>query len=113
MRLAAQHGQGWVTLGRSPDENKSCFAVVASQMVRLDEILGGMGRSANDLERVLLNGLSTERPLVSLDAFVDWAGRYRELGMTELVIHWPEPNSPFEADVKVFEEIALEGLSQL
>ena len=113
MRLAAQNGQGWVTLGRSPDENKSCFAVVASQMVRLDEILGGMGRSANDLERVLLNGLSTERPLVSLDAFVDWAGRYRELGMTELVIHWPEPNSPFEADVKVFEEIALEGLSQL
>jgi alkanesulfonate monooxygenase SsuD/methylene tetrahydromethanopterin reductase-like flavin-dependent oxidoreductase (luciferase family) len=113
MRLAAQYGQGWVTLGRSLDENKSCFEVVASQMADLDEILGRMGRSPKDLDRVLLNGLSTERPLVSLDAFVDWAGRYQELGITELVMHWPESNSLFETDVKVFEEIAVEGLSQL
>jgi hypothetical protein len=113
MRLAAQYGQGWVTLGRSLDEDRSCFDVVASQMARLDETLSGLERSPKDLERVLLNGLSTERPLVSLGAFVDWAGRYQELGMTELVVHWPEPNSIFEADVSVFEQIAVEGLSQL
>jgi hypothetical protein len=47
------------------------------------------------------------------DAFVDWAGRYRELGITEVVIHWPEPDSPFKADERIFEKIATEALSQL
>jgi hypothetical protein len=62
---------------------------------------------------VLLDGFSSERPLASLEKFVDWAGRYQELGITELVIHWPEPNSLFESDMNVFEEIATQGLSQL
>jgi alkanesulfonate monooxygenase SsuD/methylene tetrahydromethanopterin reductase-like flavin-dependent oxidoreductase (luciferase family) len=113
MRLAAQYGEGWVTLGRSANESESCFDVVSSQMVRLDEILSTMGRNPKELDKVLLNGFSTDQPLASLDAFVDWAGRYQELGITELVIHWPEPNSPFEADVRVFEEIAAKGLTQL
>jgi hypothetical protein len=51
--------------------------------------------------------------LESLDAFVDWAGRYQELGITELVIHWPVPDSIFENDLAVFEKIAIEGLAQL
>lgn len=113
MRLAAHSGEGWVTLGRSLNEDESCFDVVASQSARLNEILARKGRSPDEIERVLLNGLSEERPLTSRDAFVDWAGRYQELGITELVVHWPEPNSPFEADMKIFEEIAAEGLTQL
>ena len=62
---------------------------------------------------MLLNGLSDERPLSSLEAFVDWAGRYQEIGITELIIHWPEPDSPYDADVRVFEEIATSGLTRL
>ncbi len=113
MRLAAEIGEGWVTLGRSLDESKSCVEVVTSQLTRLDGLLAELGRESHAVERVLLNGLSSERPLASLDAFVVWAGRYQELGITELVVHWPEPNSLFESDRKIFEEIATEGLSQL
>lgn len=58
-------------------------------------------------------GSTAEKPLESVDAFVDWAGRYRELGITELVIHWPVPDSIFENDPEVFERIATEGLAQL
>ncbi len=65
------------------------------------------------LEKVLLQGSTAEQPLASLDAFVDWAGRYRELGVTELVLHWPVPDSVFENDLTVFERIATEGLAQL
>jgi hypothetical protein len=61
----------------------------------------------------LLSGLSDERPLDSLDAFVDWAGKYQDAGMSELVIHWPESDSMFEADMSVFEQIATEGISQI
>jgi hypothetical protein len=67
----------------------------------------------NDIEKVLLDGLNDEKPLASLDAFVDWAGRYRALGVTELVIHWPEPDSIFDNRMSTFESIALEGLGQL
>ena len=113
MRLAAKYGEGWITLGRAADESKSCFEVVNLQSANLDEILEGMGRRAEELDRVLLNGLSNEHPLTSLDAFVDWAGRYQEIGITELVVHWPEPNSPFDVDAEIFETIAAEGLTQL
>jgi alkanesulfonate monooxygenase SsuD/methylene tetrahydromethanopterin reductase-like flavin-dependent oxidoreductase (luciferase family) len=113
MRLAAEFGQGWVTLGRSPDESASCFDVVTSQVSNLDRTLADAGRETNELERVLLDGFSSEQPLASLDQFVDWAGRYQELGITELVVHWPEPDSLFESDMGVFERIATEGLDEL
>ena len=113
IQLSAQYSEGWITLGHAETENETCFDVVVSQKGKLDEVLAGMGRSTEQFEKVLLNGLSDERPLDSLNAFVDWAGRYQEVGMTELVIHWPEPNSLFAADIKVFEEIATEGLLQL
>jgi hypothetical protein len=62
---------------------------------------------------MLLQGSTAEKPLTSLDAFVDWAGRYRELGIDELVIHWPVPDSVYEADLGVFEQIATEAMAQL
>lgn len=48
-----------------------------------------------------------------MGAFVDFAGRHRELGFTELVIHAPIPDSDFAADESVFEKIAVEALAQL
>ncbi len=40
-------------------------------------------------------------------------GPGRELGITELVVHWPVPDSIFANDLAVFERIATEGLAQL
>jgi len=113
MRIAARIGEGWITLGRSANDDESCFDVVREQIVKLDDALASSRRSPSQFEKVLLQGFSDERPLESLDAFVDWAGHYRDVGITELAVHWPEPNSPFDTDVKVFERIATEALSQL
>jgi hypothetical protein len=44
---------------------------------------------------------------------VDFAGRHRELGVTEIVLHWPIPDSDFAADQAVFEKIATEAPAQL
>ncbi len=104
MRLAAGHGDGWITLGRSSNDDEECLDVVTKQILVLDEALAEAARPSPHFEKVLLHGFSDERPLDSLDAFVDWAGRYRDVGITELVIHWPEPNSLFDADMEVFEE---------
>ncbi|GAB2740932.1 LLM class flavin-dependent oxidoreductase [Kitasatospora kifunensis] len=117
LRLAAEYGQGWVTYGdpRGPAEVpvEQAPAVIEAQLAKLRAACEAQGRDVDELEKVLLQGSTAERPLASLDAFVDWAGRYQELGITELVIHWPVPDSIFESDFAVFERIATEGLNQL
>ncbi|SCD42271.1 hypothetical protein GA0115239_101631 [Streptomyces sp. BpilaLS-43] len=72
-----------------------------------------VGRDVSDLDKVLLTGFTPDRPLQSLDAFVDFAGTHFALGFTEIVLHWPIPDSDFAADGAVFERIATEALSQL
>ncbi len=71
------------------------------------------GRGYDSIDKVVLQGSTAEQPLASVDAFVDWAGRYRALGVTEIVIHWPVPDSVFATDLDTFERIATTGLVQL
>lgn len=117
MALVARFGHGWVTYGhpvpvadataeRAPD-------AVRAQMELLKAACAEQGASYPGLEKVLLHGITSERPLGSLDAFVDWAGRYQALGITEIVVHWPVPDSVFASDVGVFERIATEAAAQL
>jgi alkanesulfonate monooxygenase SsuD/methylene tetrahydromethanopterin reductase-like flavin-dependent oxidoreductase (luciferase family) len=108
LRLAAELGQGWITTGAPQDGPR----VVGEHIERLREACEAAGRAFDGFERALLNMAhgEQERPLSSFEAFVDWAGRYRELGITELILHWPVPDSPFAADQKVFERVATEGL---
>ncbi len=117
LRLAAEFGQGWVTYGdpRSPagEPAERAPAVVQAQMDRLHAACDQRGRSYGSIDKVLLQGSTAEQPLGSVDAFVDWAGRYRALGITDLVIHWPVPDSVFAADPGTFERIATDGLAQL
>ncbi|MGK4582247.1 LLM class flavin-dependent oxidoreductase [Kitasatospora sp. HPMI-4] len=117
LRLAAEHGQGWVTYGdpKGPAQVpvEQAPGVIKAQLDKLAAACEARGRDVATLEKVLLQGSTAEKPLQSVGAFVDWAGTYRELGITELVIHWPVPDSVFESDLTVFEEIATEGLAQL
>jgi alkanesulfonate monooxygenase SsuD/methylene tetrahydromethanopterin reductase-like flavin-dependent oxidoreductase (luciferase family) len=124
MRLAARYGHGWVTTGPGagyrtvsgdPPTAAEARQAVADQIERL----GAAGTEADagvkvdELERVLLTGFLPEDPLASVDAFVDLAGRYGEVGITELVVHWPVPNSMFAADQTLFERIVTDALPQL
>ncbi|MFD8479110.1 LLM class flavin-dependent oxidoreductase [Kitasatospora sp. NPDC059673] len=117
LRLAAEYGQGWVTYGdpKAPADVpvEQAPAVIAGQIAKLTAACEQRGRDVGELEKVLLQGSTAEQPLQSVDAFVDWAGTYRELGITELVVHWPVPDSIFANDLDVFERIATDGLRQL
>jgi alkanesulfonate monooxygenase SsuD/methylene tetrahydromethanopterin reductase-like flavin-dependent oxidoreductase (luciferase family) len=117
LKLAARFGRGWVTYGdprgRSDTDPDDTYEVVRAQMERLRAACDDAGRAFASIDKVLLCGLTSERPLDSVDAFVEWAGRYGELGITEVVVHWPVPHSVFAADPGVFERIATEGLAQL
>ncbi|MFJ3231318.1 LLM class flavin-dependent oxidoreductase [Streptomyces sp. NPDC086787] len=119
LKLAARYGQAWVTTGdpKLYEEGTPEQSVVAlrEQAGKLADACAAIGRDVSELDKVLLTGFTPDRgrPLESLDAFVDFAGRHRELGFTEIVVHWPIPDSDFAADEKVFEQIAMEAPAQL
>lgn len=117
LALTARLGQGWVTYGdpRGPADVPADQApgVVARQLGRLADACLAAGRDPAELDKLLLQGSTAEQPLQSVDAFVDWAGRYAELGITEVVVHWPVPDSVFATDPAVFERIATEGRAQV
>ncbi|MFE1338417.1 LLM class flavin-dependent oxidoreductase [Streptomyces sp. NPDC058733] len=119
LKLAARHGQAWVTTGDpklyengTPEQS---VQALRGQLQKLSEACEAIGRDVAGMEKILLTGFTPDRsrPLESVDAFVDFAGRHRELGFTEIVLHWPIPDSDFAADQEVFEEIAVKGLAQL
>lgn len=119
MRLAARYGQAWVTTGDpklfeagTPEQS---VQAIRGQVERLADTAAALGRDAARLDKILLTGFTPDRgrPLASLGAFVDFAGRHAELGFTDIVIHWPIPDSDFAADEKVFERIAMEAPAQL
>ncbi|MFF4096078.1 LLM class flavin-dependent oxidoreductase, partial [Streptomyces sp. NPDC001834] len=85
------------------------------QAEKLGKACAEAGRDVAGLDKILLTGFTPDRgrPLESVDAFVDFAGRHRDLGFTEIVVHWPIPGSDFAADEKVFERIAAEAADQL
>ncbi|GAA1358882.1 LLM class flavin-dependent oxidoreductase [Streptomyces beijiangensis] len=123
LKLAARHGQAWVTTGDpklfeagTPEQS---VEAIGGQITKLGAACEAIGRDVAELDKILLTGFTPEfapdrgRPLDSLDAFVDFAGRHFALGITEIVIHAPIAGSDFAADEKVFEQIATEGLAQL
>ncbi|MEU3713173.1 LLM class flavin-dependent oxidoreductase [Streptomyces catenulae] len=119
LRLAARHGQAWVTTGDpklyatgTPEQS---VEALRAQVDKLGKACADAGRDAAELDKILLTGFTPDRarPLESVAAFVDFAGRHRELGFTELVLHWPIPGTDFAADHEVFEAIATEALGQL
>ncbi|GGO86394.1 luciferase [Wenjunlia tyrosinilytica] len=117
MRLAAEYGQGWVTTGdpklAATITPRECPAAIRAQIDKLEAACEKAGRDPDELDKVLLTAFTPEEPLASLDSFVDFAGRYAELGIDEIIVHWPVPGTMFEADMGVFERVATEGLKQL
>jgi alkanesulfonate monooxygenase SsuD/methylene tetrahydromethanopterin reductase-like flavin-dependent oxidoreductase (luciferase family) len=115
MRLAARHGQAWVTFGDPalPGDAtvEQAREALRRQAERLAEACAAEGRPVE--ERVLLVDSTRAAALRSVGAFVDFAGAHAELGFTEIVLHWPVPDSIFEADPATFERIATEAPDQL
>jgi alkanesulfonate monooxygenase SsuD/methylene tetrahydromethanopterin reductase-like flavin-dependent oxidoreductase (luciferase family) len=114
MRLAARHGQAWVTTGDpalyatgTPEQS---LAAIRGQVDRLAAALAEAGRDPADVPRILLTGFTPDnaRPFTSVDAFTDFAGRHAEAGIDEIVVHWPIPDSDFAYDRGAFEHIATE-----
>lgn len=114
LAFTAELAEGWVSLG-SPNasEDLSTYDAVKQQVLRLNTELERRGRDVSTIHRVFLNFEGDEKPMASLEAFLDWAGRYGELGFDEVVVHWPVHDSPFAYDESLFELIATRGAATI
>ena len=99
LRLAARYGAIWIASdGRGAGREL---------VERLAEACAAEGRDPGSLARLVLVG-HRERPLASVEAFRDVAGRYADAGFSDLVVHWPRPDEPFLADMAVLERVAAD-----
>lgn len=110
LRLAARFGQAWVTTGDpatfeegTPQQSRDA---IAAQVGRLEAACEAENRDPASIERILLTGFLPERALESVDAFEEFAHAHAALGITEVVVHAPIPNTQFALAQDVFEGIA-------
>jgi alkanesulfonate monooxygenase SsuD/methylene tetrahydromethanopterin reductase-like flavin-dependent oxidoreductase (luciferase family) len=114
LALTARYADVWITIG-DPWRDGRAVAIeraVREQSARLDDACTAIGRDPASVERLVLTGAGDDRPLASVDAFTDCVGRYRELGITDLVVHHPRPDDPHWDDPPdMLERIAAEALA--
>lgn len=97
LRLAAEVGDAWITYGDTAYQDLTeagTERIVREQAARLEDHCADIGRDPTSIDRIYLIGNTDARPLTSVDAFDDFAGRYRELQFTDLVFHHPRPDDP-------------------
>ncbi len=114
MRLAARLGSIWVTEGPLGADGGICgvaaaLPALAAEMERVDAACVEVGRAPGSLGRLLFVGMRVGGATASPAAFRDAAGRFAELGFTDLVIPWPRADAPFAGDATTFELIAAEA----
>ena len=106
LRLAARHGQGWITTGPTVETLDEWFASVGELAGRLDNALEGAGRDRVGFARYLLLDASPQFSLAGFEVFEDMAGRAGDLGFTDVITHWPRPQSQYAGELATLEAVA-------
>lgn len=95
-RVAARHGQTWVTFGpvagaESPQE---WYDAVAAQVEGLDRACAEARRDPAHLRRLALVSLDLPWAQSTVAQWEEFSGRLTELGFTDVAVHWPRPHDP-------------------
>jgi alkanesulfonate monooxygenase SsuD/methylene tetrahydromethanopterin reductase-like flavin-dependent oxidoreductase (luciferase family) len=108
-RLAAEHGQWWVTVGErdrpEPATVEESVAYVAREVEAVEATCAEVGRDPTTLDRMVVTGLNQESGLGSAEELTDTLGRYQSVGITDVVVHWPRPGPPYQGDEAHFEAV--------
>ena len=114
MRVAAMHGEYWVTVGdpsiAGPLPGPEGAAVVAERMRRLDDVCSEVGRDPATLRRLVLTGVLLAAGVSSVESFTATRDAYESVGVTDLVVHWPRRDGVYAGDEATFETICSEVL---
>lgn len=117
IRLAAERGEAWNTMGGRGLSADEGFRAVRDQAQQLDEACVAVGRDPASIRRSILlhEAWIAEEPFASKEAFEDFVERYRKIGIDEFVFHYPPEESARKTRVAsgLFERLAREVLPEL
>lgn len=105
LRAVARYADGWNTMGgqaypaaQDPNARISLAEAVASTK-RLSDLLAAFceeeGRDAGSIYRTVLVYRTIDDPLASVDAFDEYVGAYRAIGIDEVIFYWPPLDNLF------------------
>ncbi|MFD7652380.1 LLM class flavin-dependent oxidoreductase [Actinosynnema sp. NPDC059797] len=113
MAVAAKYGTGWVTTGPEADDEATWWRGVAELTLLFREELDRIGRAKGTVDFHLNADSCPVFSLTSVEHFRDVAGRARELGFTDLVVHWPRADGVYAGSEAVLERVAADVLPEL
>ena len=106
LALAARYADAWITVAGPVHQ---AGMPLREQVERLAAECASIGRDPATIDRILLIGEPADRPLASVAAFTEFAGRHAELGFDEIVFHDPRPDDPlWTDDPRIVDTIAAE-----
>lgn len=122
MEVAAAHGAGWITTGPAAEDWSQRDALdqwwagvaeaaqrftVAEQAVAEQAVAEqavdepGLHSPRRALDRYLTLDASGPAALTSVDFLTDQVGRAAQLGFTDVIVHWPRAEPPYQGDLRV------------
>ncbi|WP_345363101.1 LLM class flavin-dependent oxidoreductase [Actinoallomurus liliacearum] len=108
MRLAAEFGEIWVTIGATEhpgvQPEADAFRTLRSQLGRLAAACEEVGRDPADLRKLVNLSRIVADPYSSVDRLGDLVGRCACLGFTDVVVAYPRSEGVFAGDAAMFEK---------
>jgi alkanesulfonate monooxygenase SsuD/methylene tetrahydromethanopterin reductase-like flavin-dependent oxidoreductase (luciferase family) len=115
IRLAARHADIWITIGwpghGEPYRYDQAVPIIREQSALLDKECAAIGRDPSTVRRLVVTGARIDEVLESVETYRDACGLFGEIGVTDLVVHWPRPDFPYQGGVEVLEDIAASVLA--
>jgi len=108
MKIVAAFADTWDSFGGFGLSSNECLRLTRERSQRLDDCCVSVGRDPSTLARSFFAGLIVDSPWLSVEAFKDLIGRYREIGISKFNFRWPQGK-----DLAVFERVAHEVIPSL
>ncbi|MFC4494589.1 LLM class flavin-dependent oxidoreductase [Streptomyces ovatisporus] len=110
MALTARFGQYWVTSGPPADFSGRPLREVMPELRRqirdVEAACERAGRDPATLRRLFVADAAVGGITASVAAYEEAAGALEEAGFTDLVVHWPRPEPPYEGDEQIIFDFA-------
>jgi len=113
LRIAAEQGDGWSSWGGYDVATEEAFyAVTADRSHRFDDLCVAAGRDPASIRHSLVC-FPPLTPCQSVEYFQDMVGRFRQIGIDEFVLYWPQTWGAAPREEAVFEEVTATVMPRL
>jgi len=108
LKVAAAYADKWNSFGGFGVSPRDALEATRRRSEQLDQYCAALGRDPHTITRSFVAGFTRDPLWSSMDAFEDFIGRYREIGISEFLFRWPQDDQ-----LSMFERVACERLPAL